>query len=127
MISRAFLTSLAFVAATGPALAADPIRIGVPVGLVSGYFGGWRDAVLMRAVDVLLALPGILFAMAMIAVLGRSQAAAVTAMKADRAQLALVSDSERVVGIAALEDLLEELIGDFDDETDAPRVAVRQP
>jgi CBS domain containing-hemolysin-like protein len=53
-------------------------------------------------------------------------AAAVTAMKADRAQLALVSDDERVVGIAALEDLLEELIGDFDDETDAPRVAVRQ-
>ncbi|MFD4635997.1 hemolysin family protein [Lentzea sp. NPDC058436] len=52
-------------------------------------------------------------------------AAAVTAMKADRAQLALVSGDEGVVGIAALEDLLEELIGDFDDETDAPRVAVR--
>jgi ABC-type dipeptide/oligopeptide/nickel transport system permease subunit len=54
--------------------------IGVPIGLVSGYFGGWRDAVLMRAVDVLLALPGILFAMAMIAVLGRSQAAALVAV-----------------------------------------------
>ncbi len=57
---------------------------------------------------------------------GMPVAAAVTAMKADRAQLALVSDDDRVVGIAALEDLLEELIGDFDDETDAPRVAVRQ-
>jgi peptide/nickel transport system permease protein/oligopeptide transport system permease protein len=34
----------------------------------------------MRAVDVLLALPGILFAMAMIAVLGRSQAAALVAV-----------------------------------------------
>ncbi|MFJ6673232.1 hemolysin family protein [Actinosynnema sp. NPDC091369] len=44
---------------------------------------------------------------------------AVTAMRAERAQLALVSDAEnRVIGIAALEDLLEELIGDFEDETD---------
>jgi ABC-type dipeptide/oligopeptide/nickel transport system permease subunit len=54
--------------------------IGIPVGLVAGFFGGWRDAVLMRAVDVLLALPGILFAMAMIAVLGRSQTAALVAV-----------------------------------------------
>ncbi|MGM1061479.1 hemolysin family protein [Saccharothrix sp. Mg75] len=48
-------------------------------------------------------------------------AGAVTAMRADRAQLALVADEDdRVVGIAALEDLLEELIGDFEDETDQP-------
>ncbi|WP_244622628.1 ABC transporter permease [Microvirga brassicacearum] len=54
--------------------------VGIPIGLVAGFFGGWRDAVLMRAVDVLLALPGILFAMAMIAVLGRSQTAALIAV-----------------------------------------------
>ena len=54
--------------------------IGVPTGLAAGFFGGWRDAVLMRAVDVMLALPGILFAMAMIAVLGRSQTAALVAV-----------------------------------------------
>ncbi len=53
---------------------------GVPIGLVAGFFGGWRDAVLMRLVDILLALPGILFAMALIAVLGRSQAAALVAV-----------------------------------------------
>ncbi|MEU4443582.1 hemolysin family protein [Actinosynnema sp. NPDC050801] len=48
-------------------------------------------------------------------------AGAVTRMRAERAQLALVADAEgRVVGIAALEDLLEELIGDFEDETDQP-------
>jgi CBS domain containing-hemolysin-like protein len=46
-------------------------------------------------------------------------ARAVTAMREHRAQLALVAGTdERVVGIAALEDLLEELIGEFDDETD---------
>jgi len=54
--------------------------IGIPIGLIAGFFGGWRDAVLMRLVDVLLALPGILFAMALIAVLGRSQAAALIAV-----------------------------------------------
>lgn len=54
--------------------------IGVPVGLVAGFFGDWRDSLLMRCIDVLLALPNILFAMALIAVLGRSQAAALFAV-----------------------------------------------
>ncbi len=43
---------------------------------------------------------------------------AVTEMRANRAQLALVAEGGDVVGIAALEDLLEELIGEFEDETD---------
>lgn len=54
--------------------------VGVPIGLVAGFFGGWRDAVLMRFVDVLLALPAILLAMAVIAVFGRSQGAALFAV-----------------------------------------------
>jgi len=46
-------------------------------------------------------------------------ARAVTAMRELRAQLALVVAKDGgVVGIAALEDLLEELIGEFEDETD---------
>ncbi|MDX6751209.1 ABC transporter permease [Geminicoccaceae bacterium 1502E] len=53
---------------------------GIPIGLAAGFFGGWRDAVLMRLVDVLMALPNILFAMALIAVLGRSQMAALVAV-----------------------------------------------
>jgi peptide/nickel transport system permease protein/oligopeptide transport system permease protein len=56
------------------------VIVGVPVGLVAGYFGGWRDTVLMRAIDVLMSLPAILFAMALIAVLGRSQVAAFVAV-----------------------------------------------
>ncbi|MGE7470231.1 ABC transporter permease [Bosea sp. NPDC003192] len=54
--------------------------IGVPVGLVAGFYGDWRDSLLMRCIDVLLALPNILFAMALIAVLGRSQGAALIAV-----------------------------------------------
>ncbi len=44
--------------------------------------------------------------------------AAVTAMRAGRAQLALVERHGRQVGFVALEDLLELVIGEFDDETD---------
>jgi CBS domain containing-hemolysin-like protein len=44
---------------------------------------------------------------------------AVAAMRAERAQLALARGGERTVGFVALEDLLEEVIGEFDDETDA--------
>ena len=45
-----------------------------------GFFGGWRDTLLMRIVDLLLALPGILLAMALIAVLGRSQLTALVSV-----------------------------------------------
>ncbi len=54
--------------------------IGIPVGLIAGFYGDWRDSLLMRCIDVLLALPNILFAMALIAVLGRSQGAALIAV-----------------------------------------------
>lgn len=56
------------------------VVIGVPIGLVSGFFGGWRDSVLMRIIDVMMALPGILFAMTLMAVFGRSQGAALLAI-----------------------------------------------
>jgi oligopeptide transport system permease protein len=41
----------------GLAAAAISVVLGVSVGIVCGYYGGWIDAVLMRAVDVLFALP----------------------------------------------------------------------
>jgi peptide/nickel transport system permease protein len=44
--------------------------IGVPLGLASGYFGGWLDDVLMRFMDMLLAFPSILLAMAVMSALG---------------------------------------------------------
>jgi CBS domain containing-hemolysin-like protein len=50
---------------------------------------------------------------------------AVTAMRAGRAQLALVARGGRRVGFVALEDLLELVIGEFDDETDAVPVGRR--
>jgi peptide/nickel transport system permease protein len=46
------------------------LLIGVPIGLAAGYFGDPLDSVLMRPMDVLLALPGILLAIAVVAILG---------------------------------------------------------
>lgn len=46
--------------------------IGVLIGGLAGAFGGWVDNVLMRMMDVMLAIPGLLFAIAVAAVLGRS-------------------------------------------------------
>jgi peptide/nickel transport system permease protein len=44
--------------------------VGVPLGLVAGYFGRSVDAVTMRLMDTLLAFPAILLAMAIVAVIG---------------------------------------------------------
>lgn len=44
--------------------------VGVTVGLVSGYRGGWLDTVFMRVVDVMFAFPVLLLALAVVAILG---------------------------------------------------------
>jgi peptide/nickel transport system permease protein len=46
------------------------LLVGVPAGLVSGYYRGWIDSVLMRIMDVLFSFPAILLAIAILAVLG---------------------------------------------------------
>ena len=46
------------------------ISVGLLIGSISGYFGGWSDQVLMRSGDILLAFPGILLAIAFTALLG---------------------------------------------------------
>jgi peptide/nickel transport system permease protein len=43
---------------------------GIVLGLVSGYFGGWVDSVIMRLVDVLLAFPSMLLVLSIVAALG---------------------------------------------------------
>jgi peptide/nickel transport system permease protein len=46
--------------------------VGVTLGAVSGYFGGAADLIVMRICDILLAFPGILLSIALVAVLGPS-------------------------------------------------------
>ena len=53
----------------GVAAMAVTMTIGVTIGLLSGFFGGATDFILMRFTDVMLTLPALLLAMAFVAVL----------------------------------------------------------
>ena len=58
--------------AVGAATVLVAVTTGVVLGGAAGYAGGWLDEVLVRAIDVLLAFPGLLLAIALAAVLGPS-------------------------------------------------------
>ena len=72
--------------------------IGLAVGLAAGYFGGWLDWLLMRLVDMFLAFPSLLLAIAVSMVLGSGVGTVVFA-------LAVVGWAEmaRIIRSAALE------------------------
>jgi peptide/nickel transport system permease protein len=59
------ISLLVGVAATGITM-----LIGTSIGLLAGYFGGWMDTTLMRLTDVVLALPDLLLALALVALIG---------------------------------------------------------
>jgi ABC-type dipeptide/oligopeptide/nickel transport system permease subunit len=46
------------------------IILGTVLGAIAGYFGGWWDNAIMRVMDVLLAFPSLLLAIAIVTVLG---------------------------------------------------------
>lgn len=48
------------------------IVIGVPLGIVAAYAGGWVDHAIMRVIDAMIAVPGLLFAMLLLLVMGGS-------------------------------------------------------
>ncbi|MBZ6078376.1 ABC transporter permease [Microvirga sp. WGZ8] len=56
------------------------VFLGVPFGLVSGYFGGWIDAVISRSTEAMLAIPFLIFAIALAAFLGPSLSNAMIAI-----------------------------------------------
>jgi peptide/nickel transport system permease protein len=47
--------------------------LGLPLGLIAGYWGGFVDSVLMRLQDALLAFPAVLFAILVVAAMGASR------------------------------------------------------
>jgi len=52
------------------AAVAMSVAFGLPLGIVSGYMGGWTDTALMRLVDTLLSFPALLLALTISAMLG---------------------------------------------------------
>ncbi len=74
MLGRDVLSRLIYGTRTSMAVGftatATAMAVGVPVGLLTGFYGGRLDSVAMRTVDVLMAFPSILLAIAIIAALG---------------------------------------------------------
>lgn len=56
------------------------VTIATPLGLISGYYGGIVDEVLMRITDVFMSFPGIILAILFAYVLGRGSVSAVVAL-----------------------------------------------
>lgn len=56
----------------GIVIAVLAMTIGSAIGVVSGYFGGWVDEVVMRLTDVVLAFPGFVLALVLVAAIGNS-------------------------------------------------------
>jgi peptide/nickel transport system permease protein len=44
--------------------------IGVPLGIIAGYIGGWLNEIIMRVTDIFLSVPGLLLALAIVGALG---------------------------------------------------------
>jgi peptide/nickel transport system permease protein len=49
------------------------VFVGLILGSIAGYFGGWRDTLLMRTLDIIFAFPGIILAIALASMLGPSK------------------------------------------------------
>ena len=62
--------TVSLLVATGAVVIA--VVIGVPLGAFSGYQGGWVDSVIMRIMDAIIAMPGRLLAIALVAAVGPS-------------------------------------------------------
>jgi peptide/nickel transport system permease protein len=54
--------------------------IGVPLGIIAGYYGGWVDELIMRTWDMVLSFPPLLLAIAIVATFGHSLTVAVVAL-----------------------------------------------
>ena len=73
-ISRDLFSRVVYGIRISLSVSAGAIAIGMPIGVAigyaAGYFGRWTDAVAMRFIDTMLAFPGILTALVVLAVLG---------------------------------------------------------
>ncbi|QEI09186.1 ABC transporter permease [Pigmentiphaga aceris] len=73
--------------------------VGVPFGLLAGYFGGWVDSVISRFTEALLAIPFLILAIALAAFLGPSLTNAMLAIGISAAPLFIRLARGQVLGI----------------------------
>jgi len=88
---------------TGLGAVAVALAAGVVVGLACGVIGGWTDLLVMRLVDIMMAFPGTLMALVVVAVLGQGTVNVMLARLLRRRKTALVGAIVlAVIGLAAL-------------------------
>lgn len=82
--------------------------VGLIIGTVAGYFGGWVDTILMRITDIFLAFPKLILALALVAVLGPGMENAVLAIaltswppyaRVSRAETLTVRNSDYIAAV----------------------------
>lgn len=97
--------------AAGVVSVAIAVSIGVPLGLIAGYFGRWPDAIISRVTEALLACPFLILAIALAAFLGPSLTNAMIAIgfsaspifvRLARAQTLAVKTADYVEGARAV-------------------------
>ena len=71
--------------------------IGLLIGVTSAYFGGWVDIIVQRVVDVLIAFPSIILALAIVIILGRGVGPVIIAIT-----IPMIPTCARVVRSSAL-------------------------
>lgn len=85
--------------------------VGVVLGVISGYYGGWIDQVLVLVIDIFLAFPGILLAIALAGIMGPGIENVVIALsvvgwvgfaRLTRAQVLSVKQREHILAARAL-------------------------
>ena len=85
--------------------------VGVFLGLVSGYYGGWIDHIIVQVIDIFLAFPGILLAIALAGIMGPGIENVVIALsvvgwvgfaRLTRAQVLSIKEREHIQAAKAL-------------------------
>lgn len=96
---------------TGFLAAVGAAAVGVPLGLLSGYFGKLVDALIMRAVDIQIAIPNIVIALIIIVLAGRGFMSSIVAVgvasipafaRIVRASVLSIKESEYVAAVKAM-------------------------
>ncbi len=87
------------------------VLVGVPLGLLSGYFGGWVDILIQRVVDLIWSFPNLIIAVGMMAVLGPGLLNVIIAVslayvddfaRISRGEVLAIREEEYVIAIRAL-------------------------
>ena len=70
VLSRIIFGARASLTIALPAISFSVI-LGIMIGIIAAYYGGWLDAIIMRLCDILLAFPGLVLALVFIAIWGQ--------------------------------------------------------